>query len=119
MSQNSSPEVVGPDTALAHVPRFYEHEAHHAPSAAWNAFTATWNWAAPLPAALPADHGLPIARSVPGGFSLSGVWRIPSDVRRGPWLALPVADHRQRLGTDTAATGSDVFVSHIAEHACQ
>ncbi|WP_151477337.1 hypothetical protein [Streptomyces albicerus] len=109
-SQGTSPEVVGPGTALAQVLRFYEREAHHDPSAAWRSFTTTWNWAAPLPAALPTDHGLTIARSVPGGFSLSGVWRMPWDARHARWLAVPLVDHRQRPRTEAAKRGPDVFV---------
>ncbi|MDX3853155.1 hypothetical protein [Streptomyces sp. AK02-01A] len=118
-SRGTHAEAVGPGTDLAQVLHAYEREGHQDPAAAWESFTAAWNWAAPLPAALPADHGrLTTARPVPGGFSLSGVWRIPSDVKQGRWLALPLTDRCQQPRSDTVERGPDVFVvsSNVLPH---
>jgi phosphoglycerate dehydrogenase-like enzyme len=59
------------------------------------------------PEPLPNDHPLwhlpgaafpgPVGRPAPGGFALSGSWRLPSHDGTGSWLALPLA----------AATGTD------------
>ncbi|MFF4243517.1 hypothetical protein ACFYY2_03475 [Streptomyces sp. NPDC001822] len=85
------PDLAGPDAGLPRVLERLEHAGHRDPSAAWDVFTRTWNWAAPLATALPvtADGAGPVAQAVPGGFSLSGRWRLPAGVR-SDWVALPV-----------------------------
>ncbi|MER7930738.1 hypothetical protein ABTY96_47870 [Streptomyces sp. NPDC096057] len=100
--------LLGPDTPLAQVFAFFEADGHAGPAAAWHAFTGTWNWAAPLATAVP-RVGLPgpVARPVPGGYALSGHWRLPSHDGTGTWLALPLAD---RTGRTDGTGGADLFV---------
>jgi hypothetical protein len=66
--------MAGPGAGLPRVLERFELVGDQDPVAAWDAFTGTWSWAAPLGTALRlADGGLgPVARRVPGGFSLSG-----------------------------------------------
>ncbi|MEU3188567.1 hypothetical protein ABZ707_30890 [Streptomyces sp. NPDC006923] len=110
-SQSTPPETVGPGTALVKVLESYERAGHDDASAAWESFTAAWNWAAPLPTAVTADHDhLATARPVPGGFSLSGAWRLPPGLRRGRWLALPLTDRREQHRGEVIEEGPDVFV---------
>lgn len=86
------PKVVGPDTPLAKVFAFFESDGYSDPAAAWHTFTGTWNWAAPLTTAVSrTELPGPVARSAPGGFTLSGPWRLPSHEATGSWLALPLA----------------------------
>lgn len=101
--------TVGPDTALPRVLESFELDGFSDPSAAWDALTSTWNWAASLATAVPvgvSTAGVGV-RPVPGGFSLSGQWRLPTDAATD-WLALPL--------TATPATGNppwrgpDLFV---------
>ncbi len=104
------PGTLGPDTALAQVLASGERQAHHDPAAAWRAFTSTWNWAAPLIAAVPRT-GLPQTPSVQpvtGGFALSGQWRLPRREVTGNWVALPLGDGPQ--GCAGGAAGPDLFV---------
>ncbi|MFE7753270.1 hypothetical protein [Streptomyces sp. NPDC057428] len=106
------PRVVGPDTALPCVLDFFELEGYSDPSAAWGAFTRTWNWAAPLAAAVPAE-GLgarPVARPVPEGFVLTGQWHVPPGADLGCWLVLPLTDTR-RDATVEVANAPDLFVT--------
>ncbi|MET9879019.1 hypothetical protein ABZZ36_30955 [Actinacidiphila glaucinigra] len=96
------PMVVGPDAPLPKVFAFFESDGHFDPAAAWDAFTGTWNWAAPLTTALPrSEPPQPPARPAPGGFALSGRW-CPPCAGTGSWLALP-------LGT-APGEGPDLFV---------
>ncbi|MFF7213766.1 hypothetical protein ACFZAU_25045 [Streptomyces sp. NPDC008238] len=86
-------KVLGPDAPLAKVFAFFESDGHSDPAVAWEDFTRTWNWAAPLATALP-RAGSPVspepsARPAPGGFALSGRWSPPS-ASTGSWLALPL-----------------------------
>lgn len=106
----SRPRVPERETALARVFAAHENLGHAGPSTAWNSFTATWNWAAPLPAATPARRSgaAPTARPAPGGFSLSGLWHLPPETEDAPWLLLPLTDaYRDRTG---GAEGPDLFV---------
>ncbi|MEW2489667.1 hypothetical protein [Streptomyces sp. NPDC048411] len=83
----------GPGSDPARVFEAYENEGHADPGAAWASFTTDWNWAATLPHAV-AESGPdspPVARPVPGGYSLSGRWHLPGDTEVGRWLALPLA----------------------------
>ncbi|MGP4013887.1 hypothetical protein [Streptomyces sp. 4N124] len=103
------PPVLGPDTGLAQVLAFFEAEGYPNPAAAWQALTRTWNWAAPLTAAVPrADRPAPMARPVPGGFTLSGQWRLPSHDGTAPWLALPLAP-AERGGPDLFVVAAKVL----------
>ncbi|MFE2546269.1 hypothetical protein [Actinacidiphila glaucinigra] len=97
-------KLSGPDTGLARVLETYEADGHHDPARAWQSLTGTWNWAAPLPTAVPAtDSGRkPVACPADGGFLLSGQWHLPSSYGGGAWLALPLASAPQ--------TGPDIFV---------
>lgn len=107
------PKVLGPDTGLAQVFAFFESAGFSDPSAAWQAFTGIWNWAAPLTTAIPgADvRDRPVVRPVAGGFMLSGPWRLPSHDGTGPWLALPMtADERQSGHATATRGGPDLFV---------
>ncbi|MEV7077974.1 hypothetical protein AB0N88_05440 [Streptomyces sp. NPDC093516] len=52
--------------------------------------TGTWNWAAPLPAAVCHRDLEATARPTSGGFTLSGLWSLPAPEQTGPWLALPL-----------------------------
>ncbi|MFF4796244.1 hypothetical protein ACFY2M_42880 [Streptomyces sp. NPDC001276] len=89
------PEVLGPDTPLARVLAFCETSGHAGPAGAWQELTRAWNWAAPLTTAVPrVDFPGPVARPVPGGFALSGQWRLSSPDGTGPWLVLPLAPAR-------------------------
>lgn len=105
--------VFGPDTGLAQVFAFYEDHAHGDPNAAWQAFTAAWNWAAPLATAVPgADDGYgPVARpAVGGGFTVSGLWHLPAHDGTGPWLALPLNGGERPSGPVMATPGGpDLF----------
>jgi hypothetical protein len=106
-------QMLGPDTGLAQVFAFYEERAHDDPSAAWQAFTTAWNWAAPLTTAVPGEDARdrPVARpAVGGGFSLSGLWHLPAHDGTGPWLALPltVGERPSRPVTATPG-GPDLF----------
>ncbi|MFG2356891.1 hypothetical protein [Streptomyces sp. NPDC048521] len=106
-------QVLGPDIGLAQVFAFYEERAHGDPSAAWQAFTTAWNWAAPLTTAVPGkdDRDRPEARpAVGGGFTLSGLWHLPVHDGTGPWLALPltVGERPSRPVTATPG-GPDLF----------
>ncbi|MER7539063.1 hypothetical protein ABTX77_30400 [Streptomyces sp. NPDC097704] len=107
------PNPPGPTAGLTEVLSSYEAQGHADPAEAWRAFTRTWNWAAPLTAALP-PAGLPripVTRPSSGGFGLSGVWHLPSPGETGPWVALPTADGRQQPVRGTTEAGSpDLFV---------
>ncbi|MFJ5035790.1 hypothetical protein ACIQB5_49230 [Streptomyces sp. NPDC088560] len=106
-------KVLGPGTGLAKVFAFFERDGYSDPSAAWDAFTGTWNWAAPLAtAALAADHAQTAAiRQVTGGFVLSGLWHLPSHAGTGSWLALPFAAGERQAGrTAVSRGGPDLFV---------
>ncbi|WP_031010197.1 hypothetical protein [Streptomyces sp. NRRL F-5727] len=45
--------TLGPETGLAQVLESGERQGHRDPAAAWQVFTRTWNWAAPLTTAVP------------------------------------------------------------------
>ncbi|MEV5607467.1 hypothetical protein [Streptomyces sp. NPDC052225] len=110
--------LLGPRAPLSRVLAFYEGLAHADPAASWQAFTTTWNWAAPLPAAEP-DAGARQpsgVRPTPDGYRLSGRWHRPPSAARGNWHALRLADDlyvvparlvegasRPRTGTDRTA----------------
>ncbi|MGW7048846.1 hypothetical protein ACWGDT_40555 [Streptomyces avermitilis] len=97
--------TLGLSSDLGKVFAFFEADGYSDPSAAWQAFTGSWNWAASLAAAVPATpYGQgPVARAVDGGFRLSGQWSsLPSYHGQGPWLALPLAA--------ATAGGPDIFV---------
>ncbi|MGW3496339.1 hypothetical protein [Streptomyces sp. NPDC001020] len=100
----------GPDSDPARVFEVYENEGHADPGAAWASFTTNWNWAASLPHAVAESgpDGPPTARAVPGGFSLSGRWRLPGDTEVGRWLALPLAGPRGADREDAAAIRPDL-----------
>ncbi|WP_399896007.1 hypothetical protein ACGH7X_40515 [Streptomyces sp. BBFR51] len=106
------PRVVGPDTALSRVLDFFELDGYSDPSAAWRVFTRTWNWAAPLAAAVPAESlgARPVARPVPEGFVLTGQWHVPPGAAPGRWLVLPLTDTRRDAKTE-AANAPDLFVT--------
>lgn len=110
-ARSSGPETAGPDPDLGRVFADFERDGHDDPGAAWETFTSTWNWAAPLPTAVPGDESAqgPLARPVQGGFALSGQWRLPS--RRWPrrWLALRLTGVRG-AGDKAAGDGPDLFV---------
>ncbi|MFC9916550.1 hypothetical protein [Streptomyces sp. NPDC127197] len=110
------PKLLGPDTGLARVFAFFEAEGHSDPAGAWQALTGTWNWAAPLPTAVPrTDVPGPVARPVPGGCALSGQWRLPSYESydgTGPWLALPLAPVRDG-GPDLFVVASKVLPGDV------
>lgn len=83
-------DVLGPNTALARVFALCEAAGHDDPAGSWQRLTRAWNWAAPLGIAVPrVDVPGPAVRQVPGGFALSGQWRLPARGGTGPWLALP------------------------------
>ncbi|MEU7467544.1 hypothetical protein AB0A94_03085 [Streptomyces sp. NPDC044984] len=105
------PQAAGPDAEPVQVLESFERAGHEDPAAAWHAFTRTWNWAAPLPAAVPGDDGAAglVARPVAGGFSLSGQWRVPTRGVPRRWLALPLTDVRE-AGGQAAADDPDLFV---------
>ncbi|WP_327111265.1 hypothetical protein OG206_01340 [Streptomyces sp. NBC_01341] len=105
------PDLAGPDAGLPRVLERFEFAAHQDPSAAWDAFTRTWNWAAPLAIALPvtADGAGPAARAVPGGFSLSGRWRPSGDEQSG-WVALPVPTEGRQGHSGTEEGARNLFV---------
>ncbi|MEU0039936.1 hypothetical protein [Streptomyces sp. NPDC006333] len=104
-------DAIGPGTDLPRVLEHFERAGHQDPSAAWRAFTGTWNWAAPLSSALPVADGraVQVAVPVPGGFSLSGRWRRPTGGRPA-WLTLPVAADRQRGEAGSAKQCPDLFI---------
>ncbi|MBZ9641846.1 hypothetical protein [Streptomyces sp. PSKA30] len=110
------PKLLGPDTGLARVFAFFEAEGHSDPAGAWQALTGTWNWAAPLPTALPrTDVPGPVARPAPGGCALSGQWRLPPYDPcdgTGPWLALPLAPVRDG-GPDLFVVASKVLPGDV------
>ncbi|MFE7750262.1 hypothetical protein [Streptomyces sp. NPDC057428] len=91
------PRVVGPETSLSRVLDFFELDGYADPSAAWTAFTRAWNWAASLPAAVPAEApgAPPVVRHVQDGFALSGQWHLPPGAGPGSWLALPLTGARR------------------------
>lgn len=105
--------VLGPGTGLAQVFAFYEDHAHGDPSAAWQAFTTAWNWAAPLTTAVPgADvRDRPVVRpAVAGGFTLAGLWHLPAHDGTGPWLALPLTGGERPFRPCRATPGGpDLF----------
>ncbi|MFF5499812.1 hypothetical protein [Streptomyces aquilus] len=69
----------------------FEAAGHTDPAGTWQALTAAWNWAAPLPAAVcHPDFPGATARRAPGGFTLSGLWKLPPREETGPWSTLPV-----------------------------
>ncbi|WP_329042829.1 hypothetical protein OHT61_31295 [Streptomyces sp. NBC_00178] len=105
------PGLAGPDAGLPRVLACFEHAGHQDPTAAWDAFTRTWNWAAPLAAAFPVtvDGAGPVARAVPGGFALSGRWRPPTGDRTD-WVAVPVPTVRRQRRTGVGEDGRDLFV---------
>ncbi|MFB7504633.1 MULTISPECIES: hypothetical protein [Streptomyces] len=106
-------KVHGPDTGLARLFAFFESDGYSDPSAAWQAFTSTWNWAAPLTRVEPAaDFGhRPVVRKATGGFTLSGVWHVPSCEGTAAWLALPLGGGERQHERDTVAhSGPDLFV---------
>lgn len=104
--------LVGPGTGLPRVLDFFELDGYSDPLTAWQAFTRTWNWAAPLAAAVPAEgpRVRPVARPVREGFALSGQWHVPPGANPGQWLALPLADTRRRDATGQAGDAPDLFV---------
>ncbi|GGM23036.1 hypothetical protein GCM10010129_79220 [Streptomyces fumigatiscleroticus] len=106
-------QVPGPTTGLAQVFAFYESDGHRDPAGAWQAFTGTWNWAAPLTTAVPRT-GLPrtpAVRPTADGFTLSGLWHLPSPDGAGAWLALPLPGGEQCCEGATATPGGpDLFV---------
>ncbi|WP_238698023.1 hypothetical protein [Streptomyces sp. E5N91] len=92
---------------------FYERSGHRDPAGAWRAFTGTWNWAAPLTAAVPrtGPGRTPAVRPVPGGFALSGQWCLSPEEATGNWVALPLADSRPGTARDAAGPGGpDLYV---------
>ncbi|PSM42911.1 hypothetical protein C6Y14_12020 [Streptomyces dioscori] len=106
------PTAFGPDSGLAQVLSFFEPEASSFSPAAWQAFTATWNWAAPLATAFPLTDpsGGPAARPVPGGFTLSGRWQLPPRAGTARWLALPLTGGVPQPTHTTTHNGPDLFV---------
>src|SRR5690348_6040709 len=94
MSTHRDPlKTVGPETRLARVLAAFEEYGHDDPAAAWQALTSTWNWAAALPTGTPGTvgPGTPTVQPAPGGYELSGRWRLPSPSTSAPWVALPLA----------------------------
>jgi len=111
-TRDSYLKVLGLHTGIARVFAFFESDGYSDPSAAWQAFTGTWNWAAPLTTAVPAgdlEPG-PVVRPAMGGFTLSGVWRLPSHDGPGAWLALPLGGEQQQASATAAQSGPDLFV---------
>ncbi|GHB13345.1 hypothetical protein GCM10010330_79050 [Streptomyces tendae] len=104
--------VVGPHTRLPRVLDFFELDGYSDPSAAWQAFTRTWNWAAPLATAVPAEGpgARPAAWPEQGGFALSGQWHLPPGADAGPWLVLPLTGTRRLAGRHGADDTADLFV---------
>ncbi|MFL4910077.1 hypothetical protein ACJ6WF_44925 [Streptomyces sp. MMS24-I2-30] len=108
----------GPGTDPGRVFEAYERDGHADPGEAWASFTAAWNWASPLPHAVPrhGPDGPPVARPVPGGYALSGRWHLPADTAAGPWLALPLtapwdtAREARENATESRPDRPDVFV---------
>ncbi|MFJ7495105.1 hypothetical protein ACIQZB_28675 [Streptomyces sp. NPDC097727] len=120
MSTHGDPlKTLGPATGLAQVFASFEPHGHADPAGAWRAFTGTWNWAAPLTAAVPRT-GLPrtpVVRHASGGFALSGLWHLTLHEGTGPWLALPLAAGERRSEQESGrgvarpgADGPDLFV---------
>ena len=103
--------TVGPGSGLSRVLECFELAGREDPAVAWNTFTGTWNWAAPLGPALSADDaGVDsVVRRVPGGFSLSGRWRRPPGARP-EWLVVSVVPDRQRGAAGTSEHEPDLFV---------
>ncbi|MFJ5035870.1 hypothetical protein ACIQB5_49690 [Streptomyces sp. NPDC088560] len=106
-------KALGPDTGLARLFAFFESDGYSDPSAAWQAFTSTWNWAAPLTTADPAaafGPG-PVVQPAMSGFTLSGAWHVPSYDGTAAWLALPLGGGEQQGRHATVAHGDpDLFV---------
>jgi len=105
--------AVGPDTGLPRVLDFFELDGYSDPSAAWPAFTRTWNWAAPLATAVPAEGSgvSPVTRPVEGSFALSGQWHVPpGGAGPGQWLVLPLTSTRRRDARSGAGDTPDLFV---------
>nr|WP_245695478.1 hypothetical protein [Streptomyces antibioticus] len=96
--------LLGLQSPLGQVLTACESAGHADPAGAWRALTRTWNWAAPLPAAVcDTDYPGATARPAPGGFTLSGLWSLPAPEEPGPWLTLPLP---------VTATGEpDLFVA--------
>ncbi len=92
---------------------FFELDGCSDPSQAWRTYTRTWNWAAPLTTAAPAETpGVrPVAGPVAEGFVLSGQWHLPAGADPGRWLALPLADTRHRDARSRARNAPDLFVT--------
>ncbi|MGW0858577.1 hypothetical protein [Streptomyces sp. NPDC002690] len=99
------PDAPGPYAPLAQVFSFFEAVGHADPALAWQSFTGTWNWAAPLATAVPHEAvAAPVAHEEAGGFTVSGLWSRPAHAGSGPWLVLPL--------TGDAGGGPDLFVVH-------
>lgn len=97
--------VLGPWTPLARVFTFFASDGRSDPAAAWHAFTGTFNWAAPLTTAVPrTDLPGPVARPTPGGFLVSGQWRLVSHEGTGPWLALPMTARAHARAAECSGT---------------
>ncbi|MFF9502207.1 hypothetical protein [Streptomyces sp. NPDC014656] len=113
------PRTLGPESGLAQVLESGERQGHRDPAAAWQTFTRTWNWAAPLTTALPLTTAVPrtglpglsrtpAARPAAEGFALSGQWRLPRRGTPANWVALPLADGSRAHAH--GAAGPDLFV---------
>jgi len=87
----------------------YEHRGHADPAAAWTSFTMTWNWAAQLPRALPADRGGAVCLPAEAGYLLSGTWQVTDDARKHRWLTLTTSSG-PFTDRPSAADRPDTFV---------
>jgi hypothetical protein len=68
----------------------------------------TWNWAAQLPRALPADRGA-VCHPAEAGYLLSGTWHVTDEARRHRWLTLTAPSGRS-ADRPAAADQPDTFV---------
>lgn len=112
-SHGVSRGMPGPTVPLTEVFGFYEGRGHRDPAAVWRAFTATYNWAAPLTTAVPRTGPARTVTSEPvaGGFTLSGQWRLRTREASGGWVALPLTDGLAETARGAAAPGGpDLFV---------
>ncbi|SFF81893.1 hypothetical protein SAMN05216251_13070 [Actinacidiphila alni] len=91
----------------------YERLGRLDPAGAWSRFNADFNWAAPLTQAVPAigRPGSVDAVATADGHLLSGLWVLPRQYHRVPWLALrcPPPVPGSRTTTTTAGRTDDAL----------